>query len=426
MSQSASPSDSRGITVLLNADATGGLMVGEPALFDRQMKLVEEPTEFLRRHYVESGRRASRHTWRDAAFTLAGWLEFLDAIGVSDWRLANVDDLIRYRDAHISSISPSTRRSYAPGTIANRVSIVEAFYRRAIEWKWYEGVIGKRREYVRRGTTLDGSSLSHLGPNNYGYFTSGLSPKRVSLRTTVHPFMIAELTAFLQAIGPRFNADSSPQGVRSRDRLIVDLALFVGLRVDEIHQLTRYQFESMCPDDNAPGAEQPLSIVGKGRKRRVVAIPNWLVADALTYIETYRAASSRANKRQQNSALILSGLESNRPGRDMSHRRYQQIVESACIQAGITIREKLTDPATNRTICRVRASHSIHDLRHTYAVLTYWAEKKNGNSEPWKKIQAQLGHSQLSTTVNTYLSFVEIFAAHKRMFSIHDLIGRDL
>jgi len=56
-----------------------------------------------------------------------------------------------------------------------------------------------------------------------------------------------------------------------------------------------------------------------------------------------------------------------------------------------------------------KAMHCVHDLRHTYAVLTYHAEVMNGNVEPWKKIQAQLGHKSLQTTIDTYLRYVSVF-----------------
>ena len=99
------------------------------------------------------------------------------------------------------------------------------------------------------------------------------------------------------------------------DRLIGDFGLFVGLRNDENHQLARRQIETMRPDSAEPAAEQPLTVIGKGRKKRIVAVPNWLVLDAISYIATERRASLRARSAGATEPpdLFLSGLEANTP-----------------------------------------------------------------------------------------------------------------
>jgi len=54
---------------------------------------------------------------------------------------------------------------------------------------------------------------------------------------------------------------------------------------------------------------------------------------------------------------------------------------------------------------------SPHCLRHTCAMWTYIAEKRQGNSEPWKVVQARLGHAHLKTTTDTYLRATSEFEA---------------
>ena len=53
------------------------------------------------------------------------------------------------------------------------------------------------------------------------------------------------------------------------------------------------------------------------------------------------------------------------------------------------------------------AAHTFHDARHTFAAWMYHAERAGGNAEPWKIVQARLGHRQLATTLNTYLRVVD-------------------
>ncbi len=50
-------------------------------------------------------------------------------------------------------------------------------------------------------------------------------------------------------------------------------------------------------------------------------------------------------------------------------------------------------------------------------------EKKLGNSEPWKKIQAQLGHELLETTTKVYILFVEIFDGAEGTVNVRQLLG---
>ena len=202
-------------------------------------------------------------------------------------------------------------------------------------------------------------------------------------------------------------ADSRP----ARNRLIADIAWTTGLRLHEIAQLTKYQFLSLSPAPAANvGVEHQLIVLGKGKKRRSIAVPNWVVIDALAYIDGERAKAVAATKNlKEPTQLILAGLSSRKPGAPLGQRRFQQLVEEACLGAGLTEIHEVTDPDTGEVHARRKAKHCVHDLRHTYAVLTYWAEKLHGNPEPWKKIQAQLGHEHLKTTVDTYLHFVEIF-----------------
>lgn len=107
----------------------------------------------------------------------------------------------------------------------------------------------------------------------------------------------------------------------------------------------------------------------------------------------------------------------------MSERRYQQIVEETCISAGLVTLSTVQDPRTGQERTIKTHKHTVHDLRHTYAVWTYWAERRRGNREPWKKIQAQLGHANLSTTIDIYLSVVEIFDGFETAVDVRAILG---
>ena len=62
------------------------------------------------------------------------------------------------------------------------------------------------------------------------------------------------------------------------------------------------------------------------------------------YIDGERAKA--IGNRKDPGALFVSGIDSNSPGRPISKRRYQQMVEEACVKAGLVVTEQLVDPET--------------------------------------------------------------------------------
>lgn len=415
------------IRVFLNGTNVPGLLEGEPALFALpSMKLLEEPTFFLKERYVRSGRRSSPRTWSSAAYALSSWLDFLNEINVSNWREASRDDLIGYRESYMSAISPKTGAAYATGTVALRMSVICAFYDFAFRRDWYVGDIAQESpQGSARNIPIDMDALEHIRKGVRPISSSGdLIPKRRPGKTSIRPFLPKELTALLAELGPRASEKHGDQRP-ARDRLIVDLGWAVGLRLDEIAKLTKYQFLVLVPSADAPVAEQALTVTGKGKVARTVAVPNWLVIDVVTYIDGERACATSnglLTGRKEPAALLVSSRDSRKPGAPISRRRIQQIVELACIRAALVQTKQKVDPEACNVQTVIKARHCTHDLRHTYAVFTYWAEKRAGNSEPWKKIQAQLGHAHLQTTIDTYLRFVEIFGEREGVVDLRRLL----
>lgn len=56
------------------------LRAGEPYIYEEPgMRILDEPSTFVRRHFLGSSKRKSPETWRAAAYQLKFWLEFLGA-----------------------------------------------------------------------------------------------------------------------------------------------------------------------------------------------------------------------------------------------------------------------------------------------------------------------------------------------------------
>jgi integrase len=416
------------IVLFKNKATTVGLKQGHPSFFlvaRRSTTLFEEATLFLAEEFVENGGTPSIHTWGAAADGLKSWFEFLQAMG-RDWRDATRQDRLNYRDAYLTSISPRTGQRYEPSTVASRMCVVGQFYDYAHDSGWYDGDLAFRKPNgeMEINVPINQDALAHI--RRKGLLTrrdKDLPKARANV--VIHALPVDALRSLLNFCGPRA-AQRNGDGRPARDRLFVDLGWVVGLRVEEIHSLTTLQFLNLHPDSKAPQVAHPLIVTGKGSKTRQAAIPGWLLEDAIAYINGERAEALRVGKvssKAASRALFLGGTESSRAGRPISKRRLQQIVEEACLAIGLTDVVEVIDPETGKRCQKCMQRYSIHDLRHTAAVLIYHAERAAGNPEPWKKVQTQLGHKNLQTTIDTYLHHVEIFGEKQRFYDVRKMIG---
>ena len=415
------------LTLFINDTDYQDLKQGQPALFletaDRH-KLFEEPTRFLNDHFVHGGSTPSPHTWAKAAYSLKSWFQYLQAIG-RDWLIATEEDRRKYRDAYLTSISPKTGMLYGPTGVRDSMTVVRRFYEHCSEIGAYQGDIGGLSRVIEGRVLIDQDALAHTRhPMQTRLKDRALPKARPSGK--IHPLRVMDLRNLLQHIGPQAGDRQGDQRP-SRDRLICDLGWAVGLRLDEINSLTTLQFLDLCPDPTTPFVGMPLTILkGKGSKTRQVSVPTWLVIDTIEYIEGERAESLRAfrmSSRNRSTRLLLAHLNSNSAGRPITNGAIQKMFREACFALGMVNTIEKTDPITGELFQDKIPKHSIHDLRHTYAVLTYHAERKNGNAEPWKKIQAQLGHEKLQTTINTYLRYVEIFTDQPGLTDVRRMLG---
>lgn len=382
------------------------------------MRILEAPSIFLREGYVESSSRASVQTWRSAAYEIKYWLEYLRAIDL-DWTIATVEDLKAWRDLMTRGISPHTGEGYAPNTIRTRMFTVLAFYQFASGQGWYSGDLAtSEQDFTDDGT---GASAGRFGKR------TNLLPRSRLKRAAIRPFSVREWRTFETHLGP-LPREREPIDLRSsRNRLIAEISLWGGLRVAETAKLEIHPFLAMTPDPLAPHAHQRLWIKdGKGAKSGWVTLPNYLVEEIILFIQGERESLLNdlgIPKSKRPKALFLSGRESNAPGQPLTKRRYQQIVTETCIQAGLcTAREKI-NPEDGSTFTRIVPNHTFHDLRHTYATWTYWAERNLGNPEPWLKIKTQLRHAHVQTTIDTYIHLVEIFKGMTVPVNIRDMLG---
>lgn len=370
---------------------------------------------------------SSTRTWEVAARALASWLDFLEAADLN-WRSATRDDLVAYRQAYESAVSPQTGKEYSLNTIRVRMTYIIDFISFAVERKWIKTDLRAGRydnRKCQRGRPIDTDMLAHLrvgaSLNDGGKATiidlGRLKPKAAQADKT-NVLTREELTALVDWAGPR-PSERSPGDEAGSDRDYVLLALgwAVGLRLQGIAGLKVFPFLEIAPDRRNVARAFKITVTEKGQKTRQVDIPSWLVEDVQAYIRgERRRALRKRGQRAQDSALLLNSEHCSRPGRAMTTSAMQAFIKRACQTVGLVKTIIRQDHLTRNLSHAVVAKYSMHCLRHTYAVMTFHNHFKSGYSDldGWKYIQMQLGHKYPSTTINTYLNHVSVWSNYRK------------
>ena len=217
-------------------------------------------------------------------------------------------------------------------------------------------------------------------------------------------------------LGPLPSERSENEPRSSRDRLSAELSVGTGLRVDEVASLTIYQILALPIDADPEGFSVMHVIKTKGLFERDVLVPNYLIPELHLYIDGERRECLAVAQRywlksgsDEPANLFLNRSDAHQnAGRPVTADTLSGAFSAAVVAAGFVDKTQKVDPEDGRVYYEESPQHSFHDLRHTFAVLTYHAEVMKGNSEPWKIIQCLLGHLHLATTMNTYLRVVNV------------------
>jgi integrase/recombinase XerD len=144
-----------------------------------------------------------------------------------------------------------------------------------------------------------------------------------------------------------------------RNKLMMGLMAFAGLRVIEIHNLNLSSIQT---------EKKGIVVDGKGKKSRYLPLPSALFTELIHYIQNDRQFPMKGNE----DAVFIS-----KRGKRISRRRIQEITERIC--------EYLSKKWQNKKI-------SSHKLRHSFA--THLVR----DGKDIRTVQELLGHSNLNTT----------------------------
>lgn len=359
--------------------------------------------------------------WRPAtveasAYDLCDWWRFLEHIK-RPWDEAGSDDLAAYRDGLLVAISPNQQRPFSAKTIARRVRTVGAFYDWALDRGYVAGEPISPKTIVLTKRPIDRDALGHIstGTGSQLRKVHVLAP-RVSTDSDerVCPLTSAEWRNVAKMLGPLPSESFGGAEGLCRDRLAAEVSLWTGMRADEVAGLTIHQVLEL---DRACGPESIAAVDltrTKGLRRRKVLVPRHLIDELISYMDTERAEAVKTGRRfrrgREPAALFVNGLAArHHAGLPIQSYTLSSAFSRSVSAAGYLRSVEKVDLATGKTYIDHLPGHCFHDLRHTFAVWLYHAEIAAGNPEPWKNLQARLGHKSLNTTRDIYLRTVDIF-----------------
>lgn len=406
---------------LVKAREAGARVVpNQPLLFQYwkdQVDPFSEPTIFLAEKYVGVGGTPSKHTWEAAGYDLLSWFQWCQAKKI-DWHDATESDRQQFSDDYAAAASDAK-------TINRKLTIVRRFYDFARSEGWYHRDMGaslEERQVDNR--PIDDDALAHTRPTGGRVKERDSLLKKVGRKDVIRPLQVKHLRKLLEHVGPTVQNVQDERQVR--DRLICDLGYTSGTRLGDVTTLTTLQFLNITVETHEQLMDFPLIVEGKMKVTRKVAAPGWLVLAIQTYINGERAASEREGKKRgvkATTALFLGHASSKSAGKPITRSAIQKMFALACIKTGITEKVEVEDVETGKKHVKTVPAHSYHDTRHNCAVLTYHAEKAQGNPEPWKIVQIKLGHKSLKVTMDTYLAHVSIFGEKQGVTDIRRLLG---
>ncbi|UJM89035.1 tyrosine-type recombinase/integrase [Rhodanobacter denitrificans] len=359
-----------------------------------------------------------RGMWRPstveaAAYDLCDWWRFLTHTK-TEWDQVSSDDLSNYRDGLLAAVSFRQKKAYDPKTIGRRVKAVGAFYSWAINNGYFLGepVSPKKLKAICR--PIDENALAHAGAMAYREIDT-LAPRRnIDSDERVCPLSPTEWRDIAAALGPLPSQNRDGLQGWSRDRLACEVSLWTGMRVDEVSGLVVHQILELSSRVREASTAAVEITRTKGLRKRKVLFPKHLVDELITYIDGERAEAIAVGRRfglkKAPAALFVNGAASrNHAGRPIQAYTLSGAFRQAVETVGLLRRVERIEPLTSTRFITLMPAHTFHDLRHTFAVFLYQAEIACGNPEPWKIIQARLGHRHLQTTRDTYLRIVDIF-----------------
>lgn len=358
---------------------------------------------------------------------LLDWMRFCTRFEIP-WDKATWADLGRYVDS-MNLVSPHHSQTFRQATVSRRLVPIQQLY------QWAAENIPDLCSVAPEGTLFRADNVAYFLDDrrkelrqSVGYGKE--STEDISLPNVMQP---SEVEAVLKLIGPApmsytnngIGGGAGTVAIPNEGRykaekttvahLGMDIACQAGLRVSEVIGLQIKHFAKFRSVEILPARHYDIGpFRRKGGKFKTVKFHGVLLQKVLDYIEGERkmAIGGRGDH-----GILLVHRDGRFQGLPITESCLQRRFSEACITAGLTrsiskVKPLNGDWKLTTTVVEIRAAFTFHDLRHTFAVWMYYARKANGDAEPWKYIQEQLGHEDVTTTIKTYLKVTQDFEAY--------------
>lgn len=376
-------------------------------------KLFEAALVFMATRHVSDEGTFPNNTVEAYTADILDWVRFCTRFNIP-WNKATWADLSRYVSS-MERVSPHHRRRYREGTKTRRLVPITQLY------KWAPLNLPHVCADPPHGTLFDTKVTAEF-----------LDARRRKLRSRVqvgkdyvddqelpNVMQSNEVENVLKAIGPAPRAEGCKEdeetAVSSVGHLGMECGLQAGLRVGEVVNLRVRLFRNYLNAKIVPSAYYRIGdFRRKGGKMKSVRIHGVLLQKIVNYIKRERAWVMRGVKVDH--GVLLVHKQGQHKGEPLRSGTLQRRFAKACIAAGVTgTATKLSapdgdwsNPVVDEELC---ARYTFHDLRHTFAVWRYYARVQDGDTEPWKHIQEELGHEDVTTTKKIYLKVTQDFEA---------------
>lgn len=359
---------------------------------------------------------------------LLDWMRFCARFTIP-WNKATWADLGHYVDS-MDLVSPHHGQTFEQATVSRRLVPIQQLYQWAAENlpDWCAG--------APKGTLFNSADVAYFLDDRRKELRQRVDygkdlTENVSLPNAMQP---SEVEAVLKAIGPpptrltgkettnclgslvATHEEHEKSAITSVAHLGMDIACQAGLRVGEVVGLRMKLFDKFCGTTILPARHYEVGpFRRKGGKLRTVKFHGVLLQKVLDYIEGERKSVMSGCRADH--GFLLVHRDGRFQGLPIKKSTLQRRFSEACIAVGLTRHVSKVNPVNGdwtftTTVVEIRAAFTFHDLRHTFAVWMYYARKADGDAEPWKYIQEQLGHEDVITTMKTYLKVTQDFEAY--------------
>lgn len=347
--------------------------------------------------FSASARSNSEITIKNKADNCYELFLYLDAINVN-YRDICLQTLIEYKERLSSYISPKTRRPLGQGTIKMRLQV-------AREFCVYHGILPAADTIKVKGRLVAGHMpVTLTGPS-----------AALNVKTSIGLIEYVNHEDLRRLMAGLGNAPGNETSRPSRDWLLAMFCVTTGVRLSEALGLTVNQILGAdCSQSKGRSVIIRLTKT-KRSKLRDISVDRGVIEMLIKYIDGERRDAVTAGlacrrKTRPTGALFVNGNDCapRYAGLPYQAKRAEEYFAASQLKIGMTRIVPVYDPETRQLIGeRAMCKHTMHHLRHTYAIHAWNAYRDLPEIDRWIRIQSQLGHKSHEITADTYLRAVK-------------------